>query len=134
LHDIVAHRGVQAGAARVVITRDPVKAKQALVSIEGSSRQAVLELHRLLGFLRQEGDADDLAPQPGLNQLDSLAASMHGSRLSVAISVEGERSRRPSTSRPTGSCRALDSTRNGSGRPWGGWRQANCGPSTRRSG
>ncbi|MEA2186059.1 MAG: hypothetical protein QOK16_1070 [Solirubrobacteraceae bacterium] len=96
---------MQAGAARVVIARDPVKAKQALVSIEGSSRQAVLELHRLLDFLRQEGDADDLAPQPGLDQLDSLAASMHGSRLSVAISVEGERSRRPSTSRPTGSCR-----------------------------
>ena len=25
-----------------------------------------MELHRLLGFLRQAGDRDDLAPQPGL--------------------------------------------------------------------
>jgi signal transduction histidine kinase len=68
LHDVVAHHvsmmGVQAGAARVVIGRDPVKAKAALASIEASSRQAVLELHRLLGFLRQAGDRDDLAPSP----------------------------------------------------------------------
>ncbi len=49
LHDVVAHHvsmmGVQAGAARVVIGRDPVRAKEALASIERSSRQPVLELH-----------------------------------------------------------------------------------------
>ena len=84
--------GVQAGGARVVIERDPGKAKQALHSIERSSRQAVLELHRLLGFLRQDGDADDeLAPQPGLGQLDALAESMSDAKLTVAISVDGER-------------------------------------------
>ena len=94
LHDVVAHHvsmmGVQAGAARVVIGRDPVKAKEALASIEGSSRQAVSELHRLLGFLRQAGDADDLAPSPGLGQLHHLAASMSDSDLTVAVRVEGE--------------------------------------------
>jgi signal transduction histidine kinase len=73
LHDVVAHHvsmmGVQAGAARVVIDRDPGEAKNALSAIETSSRQAVAELHRLLGFLRQRGDEDDLAPQPGVEQL-----------------------------------------------------------------
>jgi signal transduction histidine kinase len=94
LHDVVAHHvsmmGVQAGAARVVLDRDPVKTRQALASIETSSRQAVVELHRLLGFLRQADDPDDLAPQPGLGQLYELAASMSGPALTVDVRVEGE--------------------------------------------
>ena len=95
LHDVVAHHvsmmGVQAGAARVVIDRDRVKAKEALTAIEVSSRQAVGELHRLLGFLRQAGDQDDLlAPRPGLSQLPRLAASMGESELAVAVSIEGK--------------------------------------------
>jgi len=94
LHDVVAHHvsimGVQAGAARVVIERDPVKAKEALVSIESSSRQAVLELHRLLGFLRQEGESDEIAPSPGLGQLQELAENISDTRLTVGVNIEGE--------------------------------------------
>jgi signal transduction histidine kinase len=101
LHDVVAHHvsmmGVQAGAARVVIGRDPVRAKQALASIERSSRQAVLELHRLLGFLRQAGDPDALAPQPGLGQLPGLAATMSGADLTVEVRVEGDERPLPAT-------------------------------------
>jgi signal transduction histidine kinase len=101
LHDVVAHHvsmmGVQAGAARVVIDRDRAKAKEALTAIESSSRQAVAELHRLLGFLRQVGDRDDLAPQPGLGQLPRLAASMSDSDLAVEVSVEGEERSLPPT-------------------------------------
>jgi signal transduction histidine kinase len=101
LHDVVAHHvsmmGVQAGAARVVIDRDRVKAKEALSAIEESSRQAVAELHRLLGFLRQAGDHDDLSPQPGLSQLPRLAASMRDSDLAVEVSVEGEARSLPPT-------------------------------------
>ncbi len=95
LHDVVAHHvsvmGIQAGAARVVIGRDPGKAEEALRSIERASRAAVLELHRLLGFLRQAGDADDLAPQPGLGQLDALVTSLSDAELTVAIRVDGDR-------------------------------------------
>jgi signal transduction histidine kinase len=94
LHDVVAHHvslmGVQAGAARVVLGRDPAKAKHALASIESSSRQAVGELHRLLGFLRQAGDSDDLAPQPGLGQLETLAAAMSDSQLTVDVRIQGQ--------------------------------------------
>ncbi len=94
LHDVVAHHvsvmGVQAGAARLVMDRDPSKATEALGSIESSSRQAVVELHRLLGFLRQEGDADDLAPQPGLGQLEGLVAQMAEAELAVQLRVDGE--------------------------------------------
>ena len=61
LHDVVAHHvsvmGVQAGAARRVMARQPEKAEEVLSSIEASSRQAVVELHRLLGFLRRRRPA-----------------------------------------------------------------------------
>ena len=101
LHDVVAHHvsmmGVQAGAARVVLDRDRVKAKDALAGIETSSRQAVVELHRLLGFLRQAGDRDDLAEQPGLAELPQLVASMSDSKLAVAVSIEGEQRPLPPT-------------------------------------
>jgi signal transduction histidine kinase len=89
--------GVQAGAARVVIDRDRVKAKEALTAIEASSRQAVVEMHRLLGFLRQAGDRDDLAPTPGLSELPHLAASMSDSNLAVDVSIEGEQRALPPT-------------------------------------
>jgi signal transduction histidine kinase len=94
LHDVVAHHvsmmGVQAGAARVVIDGDPGRAKDALTAIEMSSRQAVGELHRLLGFLRQDGDEEGLAPQPGVAQLERLVASMSDTQLAVGLTVEGE--------------------------------------------
>ena len=101
LHDVIAHHvsmmGVQAGAGRVVIDRDPGKAKEALAAIELSSRHAVQELYRLLGFLRQAGDPDPLASQPGLGQLGSLAAAMSDAELTVEVSVEGERRTLPAT-------------------------------------
>jgi signal transduction histidine kinase len=94
LHDVVAHHvsvmGVQAGAARRVMDRQPEKAVEALSSIEASSRQAVVELHRLLGFLRRDGEADELAPQPGLAQLAELVAEAAGGELAVHVSIEGE--------------------------------------------
>jgi signal transduction histidine kinase len=93
LHDVVCHHaaliGVQAGAARVLIDRDLVGAKQALASIEGSSRRVVLEMHRLLGCLREADDPDDLAPPPGLDQLPRLAATMSDSALTVEVRIEG---------------------------------------------
>ena len=62
LHDVVAHHvsvmGIQAGAARHVLDRNRAQAEQALSRIEAASRDAVAELHRLLGFLRQEGDVE----------------------------------------------------------------------------
>jgi signal transduction histidine kinase len=78
LHDVVAHHvsviGVQAAGARRVMDRQPARAAEALSSIEDSSRRAVTELHRLLGFLRRAGETDELFPQPGLAQLGDLIA------------------------------------------------------------
>ncbi|WP_439692589.1 sensor histidine kinase [Curtobacterium sp. SP.BCo] len=62
LHDVVAHHvslmGVQAGAARRVIDRDPAQATTSLGVVEESARTAVEELRRMLGTLRSADDAD----------------------------------------------------------------------------
>ena len=94
LHDVVAHHvsvmGVQAGAARRVMGTRPEKAEEVLSSIEASSRQAVVELHRLLGFLRRADQPDELAPQPDLAQLADLVAQAEQGGLAVELLVEGE--------------------------------------------
>jgi signal transduction histidine kinase len=94
LHDVVAHHvsviGVQAAGARRVMDRQPALAAEALSSIEASSRQAVVELHRLLGFLRRSDDVDVLSPQPGLGQLADLIAEAGHAKLKVDLTIEGQ--------------------------------------------
>ena len=94
LHDVVAHHvsvmGIQAGAARRMLTKSPERAEGALSAIEATGRTAVLELHRLLGFLRQEQDTEELAPQPSLSQLDDLIAQMRDAGLPIEVRIEGE--------------------------------------------
>src|SRR5918992_5225113 len=95
LHDVVAHSVsvmvVQAGAARRTLATSPAQATTALGQIESTGRQALVEMRRLLGLLR-DGDHDDaaLAPQPGLAHLESLAAAAREAGLPVEVAVEGE--------------------------------------------
>jgi signal transduction histidine kinase len=94
LHDVVAHHvsvmGVQAGAARRVLGRRPERAAEALTVVEESSRQAVAELHRLVGFLRAGDEAESRAPQPGLARLGELVEENRLAGLAVAVELEGE--------------------------------------------
>ena len=95
LHDVVAHSVsvmvVQAGAARRTLASSPDQATTALGQIESTGRQALVEMRRLLGLLR-DGDREDaaLAPQPGLAHLESLAAAAREAGLPVEVAVEGE--------------------------------------------
>jgi len=93
LHDVVAHHvsvmGIQAGGARRILPQQPEKAKEALSLIESSSRQAVSELHRLLGFLRQGQQTDELSPQPSLRQLSTLVNDMKEAGLPIEVKIEG---------------------------------------------
>ena len=96
LHDVVAHSVsvmvVQAGAARRTVAVSPDQAATALGQIESTGRQALAELRRLLGLLRDDdGEATAaLAPQPSLANLESLAAAAREAGLPVEVSVEGE--------------------------------------------
>jgi signal transduction histidine kinase len=97
VHDVVAHHvsvmGVQAGAARRVMARSPEQAAEVLSGIEASSRQAVVELQRLLGFLRSDGavpEAGVAPPQPGLWALDAMVAQLHEAGLGVTVERRGD--------------------------------------------
>ncbi|MDR5701123.1 sensor histidine kinase [Agromyces aerolatus] len=103
LHDVVAHHvsviGVQAGAARRVLERDPERAIASLSAIEESAREAVSELHGLLGTLRHGANGGDDAHPPtgpvaaaphGLDDLDALAAESTANGVPTTIAVIGE--------------------------------------------
>ncbi|MEV4537717.1 histidine kinase [Asanoa sp. NPDC049518] len=93
LHDVVAHNVslmvVQAGAAADVFARRPEQALAALDTIQEAGRSALGELRAMLQTLRPDG-TEPRAPQPGLDQLDSLAASLGAVGLPVAVTRAGE--------------------------------------------
>ena len=95
LHDVVAHSVsvmvVQAGAERLALREESESTREVLRSIEQTGRQALAEMRRLLGMLREEDDESGLAPQPGLDQLEALVASVRAAGLPVELRIEGRR-------------------------------------------
>ncbi|MEO1061207.1 MAG: sensor histidine kinase [Actinomycetota bacterium] len=91
LHDVVAHHvsvmGLQAGAARRALEHDPESSKNALRLVEDSGREAVRELHQLLGFLRQD-EQPDADPQPGLSRLHTLAEQVEEAGIEIDVEVD----------------------------------------------
>jgi signal transduction histidine kinase len=81
LHDVVAHHvsgiGVQAAGAGRVLAVEPESAREALSTIERSSRQAVVQMHQLVGLLRESGETstDGRGPKPGLDDIAGLATA-----------------------------------------------------------
>ncbi|HEY9424590.1 MAG TPA: sensor histidine kinase [Microterricola sp.] len=100
LHDVVAHHvsvmGVQAGAARRVLDRDPAQASAALSLIEQNARSAVEELHLLLGTLRSEQAEPGTVPAHldsstrGALQLADLVADAVGAGLPATLHIIGD--------------------------------------------
>jgi signal transduction histidine kinase len=92
LHDVVAHAisviVLQARGGRRSLD-EPDEARRALDAIESTGTQALAEMRRLLGLLRQEDDELSLAPQPSLSSLDGLAAQVTEAGLPVEVTVEG---------------------------------------------
>lgn len=96
LHDVVAHNVsvmvVQADGAAYALGTDPARARDALAAISATGRQALTEMRVLLGVLRKNGDSGqaDLAPLPGLDQLDELLDQARAAGLPVSCTVQGE--------------------------------------------
>ena len=78
IHDVVAHSVsvmvIQAGGARAVMDGEPRRAQAGLLSVERAGREALAEMRRLLGVLGDGERMRELAPQPGLEDLDELIA------------------------------------------------------------
>jgi signal transduction histidine kinase len=117
LHDVVAHSmtvaAVQAGFGEYVFDTDPVQARAALGNIQHVTREALSDMQRLLGVLRQEGTGQpdaavpggqpdngqpaaparqlQLAPAPGLADLERLVSTTAGAGIRVALTRTGDR-------------------------------------------
>jgi signal transduction histidine kinase len=94
LHDIVAHAVsvmvLQVGAVRHDLPAELGEDREALGRVEGAGRTALAEMRRLLGAMRRDGDGIELAPQPGLDSLDSLADDVARAGLPVHIHLDGD--------------------------------------------
>jgi len=117
LHDVVAHSmtvvAVQAGFGEYVFDSDPSQARAALGNIQHVTREALSDMQRLLGVLRQDaagrpgpgaagaqpGGARtagaarqlQLAPAPGLADLERLVSTTAGAGVQVALTRTGDR-------------------------------------------
>jgi signal transduction histidine kinase len=96
LLDVVAHSmsiiAVQSGVGAHVLDSQPEEARKALAAVEATSRQALVEMRRPLGVLRQEAEpSGSLAPSPGLAEVDALAADVARAGARVEVRIEGSR-------------------------------------------
>ena len=100
LHDVITHNVsmmvIQTGAARTVMDTAPDQAREALLAAEAGGRAAMAELRHAIGLLTMDADdgaaaaaTADLAPQPGLDQLESLVARVRQTGVPVTLSVTG---------------------------------------------
>ena len=96
LHDAVAHSVsvmvLQAGAVRRLLGADPAREREreALAGVEETGRQAVGELHRMLGILRKSDPGAELAPQPSLRRVGELVDQVRSAGLDATLEVSGE--------------------------------------------
>jgi signal transduction histidine kinase len=101
LHDIIGHTVnvivVHAGAGRLEIGGDPSLVRQAFDTIESTGRVALGELDRVLALLRGDEAEADLLPTPGLDDLETLAATFVDTGLAVEVDVTGRRDAVPAS-------------------------------------
>jgi signal transduction histidine kinase len=93
LHDVVAHNltvmVALSDGAGYVLRDDPDEASRALETASRTGREALAEMRRLLGVLRDE-DADASSardPQPGVSEIDNVVEQVRAAGLPVSYRV-----------------------------------------------
>jgi len=95
MHDVVAHGmsviAVQAAAAQEIAHKDPDKTVEVLSNIETAGREALTEMRRMLGVLRDSDDEDSaLAPQPRLSDVSGAVAQSVEAGLPTHLVIDGQ--------------------------------------------
>jgi signal transduction histidine kinase len=94
LHDVVSHNLsatiLQAGAAQALVRTDPESAARLLASIQELGREAMTEMRRMLGIMRQAGETPGSAPQPRLSDLPALVTRAGELGTEVVLHVDPE--------------------------------------------
>ena len=91
LHDVIGHSisliAIQSEAAARSARSNPDAVPAYLSRISAASRQALAEMRGVLAVLRPDAEAE-LSPQPGLEQLGELAASLRAGGLETQLEAE----------------------------------------------
>jgi signal transduction histidine kinase len=92
LHDVVAHHmsviAIQAEAAPYRVPDPPEELARSFETIRATASEGLRELRRLVGVLRADGAADD-GPQPTLERLGELVATVERAGVTVTVAVTG---------------------------------------------
>jgi signal transduction histidine kinase len=93
VHDVVAHSlsvtMLHVGGVRRLLRPEQQAERQALLVAEQTGRQALAEMHRLLGVLRAPGEPPTSLPQPGLQRAAELLQPLRAGGLDAELHVQG---------------------------------------------
>jgi signal transduction histidine kinase len=95
MHDIVAHNltvmVTLSEAAATSVPTSPARSAELMRGVSAIGRRALTDTRSLLGVLRQgpAPAAPDVAPVPGLAQLDELADQVRAAGLDTAVEISG---------------------------------------------
>jgi signal transduction histidine kinase len=96
MHDVVSHNiQVMVTLADAAQASDPERAAEVMHEVSVTGREALTDMRRTVGVLRDEpaaaggGGRAPLAPQPGLGELDALVERVRGTGLDVALVRSG---------------------------------------------
>jgi signal transduction histidine kinase len=91
LHDVVAHSmsviHMQATSASYRLKNADPESKAEFAKIAAGARSAMREMRQLLSVLRDESSDTTLAPVPGLNRIEDLAASTREAGVPVSLVI-----------------------------------------------
>ena len=80
---------VQTQAAQRLLADRPNEADAAMQAIETTGRQALADMRRVLGVLRDVDDEPELRPQPGVGQIPALVEQQRRTHPAVVLDVTG---------------------------------------------
>jgi signal transduction histidine kinase len=86
---------MQTGAVRRLLLPEQHREREVLLSVEQTGRDAMSEMRRLVGLLKEEEAAAAYSPQPGMGSLDTLIATVREAGLPVDVELEGEQQELP---------------------------------------
>jgi signal transduction histidine kinase len=94
LHDVVAH-GLSviirlSDGADAVAESDPPRSREAVRQVGRVGRDSLRDMRRMLGVLSQGPGEPDLAPPPGLADLDALVETYRAAGLPVVVERSGD--------------------------------------------
>jgi signal transduction histidine kinase len=107
LHDVIAHSLtvslLHISSARLALEHEPDDAARSLAEAERLGRESLDEVRSIVGLMRsrEAGEAESLAPLPGLDALDELVARFRSAGAQITLECSGELKLVPATAGTT---------------------------------